>query len=204
MFLLILFHAQHHPVRVMFRVLLLSLFGLHSLFHFELVRYVVSLLNRRAFVDCVQPALQSREWLCLCKNKSASLSTQTLKHKRWERESHLNTSPLRPIHPRKATNIRNTILPRNYPKPLPLLLLARQPIIQNLIQPLRLRLIALHSVINILRRVAIEVVGCAHKSTSTSQDIGTEGATIPCPCIGPKPLCIQTNHSKHSQYSSES
>lgn len=100
--LLVLFHPQHHPVRVMFRILFFSFFGLHGFFHLELVRNIVPLLNCRAFVDRIQPALKGWEWLCLCGTKSASQKTQTLKQKRWERGISPQHQPTPPNSPTKS------------------------------------------------------------------------------------------------------
>lgn len=66
-----------------------------------------------------------------------------------------------PINPRKAAQISNRVLPAHQPQPLSRLPLRLKPIIQNLIQPLRLGLVAVDGILDFGRGVTVEVVGLA-------------------------------------------
>lgn len=70
-------------------------------------------------------------------------------------------------YPAKAAQISNRKLPTNQPQSLSRFTLRFQPIIKHLIQPLRLRLIPIDSVINLRRRIAVKVVSLSLHWTNT-------------------------------------
>lgn len=121
----------------MLSILLLSLLRLHSLLHLKLVRHVTPLLRRRAAVDLRHPLLNLRIRLC--------------RHSR----------PLRPIDPAEARQVRNRILAADEPEALTRGLLGLETIIQHFVEPFRLRLVAVDSVVDFGRGIPVEVVRLA-------------------------------------------
>lgn len=85
MFLLILLHTQHNPITMMFRILLFSLFRLHSFFHLEFLWNVHAFLHSWPLLDCFQPFLDPRVRGCR------------------------DTGPFSPIHPGKGAEVSDGV-----------------------------------------------------------------------------------------------
>ena len=63
MLFLVVLHTLHHPIGMVFSILLLPLLRLHCLLHLEFIRDVHALLDGGTLLDSFQPALQGGEGL---------------------------------------------------------------------------------------------------------------------------------------------
>lgn len=143
--------------------------------HLKRIRHIHAALHALAPLDPLQPALQRGE------------------------RRRLHARPLGPVDPAEAAQVRDAELAADEPAAR----LRGEPVVEDLVEALGFGLVAGDGVVDFGRGVAVEMVcfdGCSGQSPDARE--GGRESRVPCPCIGPIPLCIQVIHSTHSQYSS--